>query len=59
MEQSPSWEANRSSAIQEIPRILWNLRIYYRIHKNLPPAPYPEPDRSVYAPLIQPLENPF
>jgi len=24
MEQSPSWEANRFSASQEIPRILWN-----------------------------------
>jgi hypothetical protein len=24
MEQSPSWEANRSSATQEIPHILWN-----------------------------------
>ena len=23
-EQSPSWEANRFSASQEIPRILWN-----------------------------------
>ena len=24
MEQSPSWEANSSSAIRDIPRILWN-----------------------------------
>jgi hypothetical protein len=24
MEQSPSWEANKSSASQEIPRVLWN-----------------------------------
>jgi hypothetical protein len=24
MEQSPFWETNRSSASQEIPRILWN-----------------------------------
>jgi hypothetical protein len=24
MEQSPSWETNRFSASQEIPRILWN-----------------------------------
>jgi hypothetical protein len=24
--QSPSWQANSSSANQEIPRILWNLR---------------------------------
>jgi len=39
MEQSPSWEANRFSASQESPLILWKLKIHYRIHKCLPPVP--------------------
>ena len=33
MEQSPSWEPQRSSASQEIPRTLYNTNVHYRIHK--------------------------
>jgi hypothetical protein len=33
MEQSPSWETDSRSASQEIPRLLWQLKVHYRVHR--------------------------
>jgi hypothetical protein len=46
MEQSPSWEGNWFEASQEIPRIIWNPKVHYRIHKCRATCFNPEPAKN-------------
>jgi hypothetical protein len=46
MEQSPSWEANSHSASQEIPSLLRNQKVHYRVDKSPTTGPYPAADNQ-------------
>ena len=56
MVQSPSWEANWFAASQEIPRILWNPKVYYCTHKRPPPVSILGQPNPVHTPISHLLE---
>jgi len=59
MQQSPSWEANMSSNIQEIHFILWNPKVNYSNHKGPLPFPILSQNNPVHASFGQFLEDTF
>ena len=58
MQQISSWDANRFSANQEIPRILWNQKFHYRVYKSPPPVPILSQINPVHTPTTHFLEGP-
>jgi hypothetical protein len=53
IQHSPSWEANRFAASQEIPFILWNPKVHYHFHKCPPSFSVLSQLNSVHTPTSQ------
>ena len=51
MEHSLFWEANRFSATQEIPHILWKRKVYHRIRNISPQDPTLCQINPIHAPI--------
>jgi len=52
------WETNRFSASQQIPSILWNSKVHYRVYKSPPTDHFLSHINPVHAPIPLP-EDPF
>jgi len=58
VEERLSWEANSSSASQEIPLILYKPKVSYRCHESPPLVPVVSQINPIHTPKIVP-ENRF
>jgi hypothetical protein len=49
MGKSPSWKQNRSAASQQIPCILWNLKVHYHFQNSQTTIPILSQINAAYA----------